>query len=239
MNGARPAAREAAYAAVGEAQAVETAARQELERRLALVGRGVSTRQSVEQAQRDYEVAQQHRKAAFAKYALVNDPARDEDVVIAKARVAAAQAAVDQARAELDKTVVRSPIDGTILRVHRRPGELVSTFFVDQPIVTVGDLSRLFVRAEIDETDIAKVAVGQPASVTAEAFGGTRFPGKVVRVGDMLGPKKVHTGDPAERTDTRVLDVMIELQTNTLPTGLRVNTFIQRPLLSAAPPSSG
>jgi len=110
---------------------------------------------------------------------------------------------------------------------------------VDQPIVTVGDLSRLNVRAEIDEADITKVAMGQPAYVTAESFGGRRFPGKVIRVGHMVGPKKVHTGEPSERTDTRVLEVLIQLETNTLPPGLRVNSFIDRPSVSATPPNAG
>jgi len=240
VNGARQAERDAAFAAVGEAEAVEKATHAELDRRLSLIAKGVATRQALEQAEQDFEVAEQHHKAALAKYALVNDPARPEDVEIAKARVAAAQAAVDQARAELDKTVIRSPIDGTVLRLHRRPGELLSTFFVDQPIVTVGDLSRLYVRAEIDETDIAKVAVGERAYVTAEAYGGTRFPGKVVRVGEMLGEKKVHTGDPMERADTRVLEVLIELDAaSTLRPGLRVNAFIERPAMSSQAPDEG
>src|SRR5437764_987079 len=158
----------------------------------------------------------------------------------AKARAAAAHAAVEQMRAVLDKTVVRSPIDGTVLRVHRRPGELVSTFFVDQPIVTVGDLSKLYVRAEVDETDIANVARGQSAYVTADAYGATRFAGKVVHVGEMLGQKTVHTGEPTERTDTRVLEVLIELDSpSMLRPGLRVNSFIQRPAVSARPQNSG
>lgn len=240
VNGARTAERDAAYAAVSEAEAVEKTTHAELDRRRSLITKGFATQQALEQAQQDYEVALQHRKAAFAKYLLVNDPAREEDVAIAKARVAAAHAAVEQARAELDKTVVRSPIDGTVLRVHRRPGELVSTFFVDQPIVTVGDLSKLYVRAEVDETDIAKVALGQFAYVTAEAYGEMRFAGKVVHVGEMLGQKKVHTGEPTERTDTRVLEVLIELASpGTLRPGLRVNSFIQQPAVSAQPQHAG
>ena len=240
LNGARTAERDAAYAAVAEAEAVEKTAQVELDRRRSLITKGFATHQALEQAEQDYEVAEQHRKAAFAKYMLVNDPAREEDVAIARARVAAAQAAVERSRAELGKTVVRSPIDGTVLRVHRRPGELVSTFFVDQPIVTVGDLSKLYVRAEVDETDIAKVVRGQPAYVTAEAYGETRFPGKVIHVGEMLGPKKVHTGEPAERVDTRVLEVLIELDSSgTLRPGLRVNSFIQQPAVSGRSQHAG
>ena len=240
INGARPAERDAAFAVVSEAEAVEKTTHAELDRRLSLLSKGVATHQAVEQAEQDFEVAQQHHKAAFAKYALVNDPPRQEDVEIAEARVAEAQAAVDHAHADLEKTVIRSPIDGTVLRVHRRAGELMSTFFVDQPIVTIGDLSTLNVRAEIDETDVAKVAVGETAYVTAEAYGGMRFSGKVVRVGEMLGPKKVHTGEPAERTDTRVLEVLIQLDTQgTLRPGLRVNSFIERPAVSAEPPAPG
>lgn len=238
VNGARPAERDGALAAVDEADAVEKAAHAELDRRLGLVGKGVVTREALEQAQRDFDVAHQRTKVASAKYALLNDPPRQEDVEIAKARVEAGQAEVDQARAELEKTVVRSPIDGTVLRVDRHAGELVSTLLADQSIVTLGDLSTLDVRAEVDEADIAKVAVGQVAYVTAGAFGTKRFPGKVIRVGEMLGRKRVFTGDPTERTDVRVLEVLIELdEPGGLRPGLRVDTFVQQAPQSSA--SSG
>jgi HlyD family secretion protein len=62
---------------------------------------------------------------------------------------------------------------------------------------------------------------------TAEAFGHRRFNDRIVRMGQMLGRKNVRTDDPAERADTKVLEVLIELEGGApLPPGLRVDVFV-------------
>ena len=126
----------------------------------------------------------------------------------------------------LDKTVVRSPIDGVVLRRHAKPGESVSTQF-DSPVVTLADRSSVRVRMDVDETDIARIRVGQAAFVTADAFGTRRFPGHVLRVGQLLGKKNVRTDEPNERIDQKVLETLIELEDGRdLPIGLRVRAFL-------------
>jgi len=228
QNGALPAERAAALAAVAEAEAVEKQTASEFERQRTLGTQNVASKSAVDQAQRAYAVARERHKAALDQYALINDPARAEDVAIAEARVDAARAARDQAQAELSKTVIRSPIDGVVLRTYRHPGELMSVF-LDQPILTMGDVSKLYVRAEVDEADIAKVEDGLSAYVTADAYGDQRFYGSVERVGEVLGKKNVFTDDPKERADTKVLEVLIALDMpNPLRPGLRVNAFITR-----------
>jgi HlyD family secretion protein len=126
----------------------------------------------------------------------------------------------------LSRTIIRSPIDGSILRKHMRAGEAIPDT-VEAPIVTIGDNSVLRVRAEIDEADIAKVTVGQRAYVTADAYGGRKFWGKVVRVGLMMGTRQIRTDRPAERVDKKTLEALIELDPgHQLPAGLRVDAFI-------------
>jgi multidrug resistance efflux pump len=129
----------------------------------------------------------------------------------------------------LEKTILRSPIDGVVLHRFRREGEAVS----DQPptpVVKLGDVSRLRVRVDIDETDIAKVAVGQAAYVTADAWPGQRFEGRVLRLGQRLGRKTLRTDDPAERNDSKILETLVELAPATrLPVGLRVDVFVLAP----------
>jgi len=94
-------------------------------------------------------------------------------------------------------------------------------------VFTVADMRRLRVRVDVDEHDVARVAAGQPAWVTADAYGGRRFEGTVVRVGSLLGRKNIRTDEPAEKVDTRVLETLIELSANArLPVGLRVDAFI-------------
>ena len=68
------------------------------------------------------------------------------------------------------------------------------------------------VRVDVDEADVARVRVGQPAYVTADAFGTRRFNGRVMRVGQMLGRKNVRTDEPSERVDQKVLETLVELE---------------------------
>ena len=126
----------------------------------------------------------------------------------------------------LEKTIVRSPIDGVVLRRHAKAGESVSTQF-DSPIVTLADRSAVRVRVDVDETDVARLHVGQAAYVTADAFGTRRFPGKVIRVGQLLGKKNVRTDEPTERVDQKVLETLVELEDGKdLPLGLRVRAYL-------------
>src|SRR5260370_9688217 len=95
------------------------------------------------------------------------------------------------------------------------------------PILTIGDRNILRVRVDVDETDVSKVRVGQKAYVTAGAFGKQKFWGRVVRVGQQLGPKNVRTDEPTERVDTKILETLVELDPGTqLPDGLRVDASI-------------
>jgi HlyD family secretion protein len=225
-NGARQQDRDVAQAALQEAEAAVKYATIDRQRRHALVANGFAPRADVDRADRDYNVAVQQRDAAAQRFSLVNDPARDEDLTVAQAQVDVARADRDKAKADLSQAVIRSPIDGTVLRVHRREGEVVS-LFIDPRIVTVGDLSRLQVRADIDESDIGKLQLGMPAYVTADAFGDERFSGHVVKIGRMLGKKNIQTDEPKEHMDTKILEVVIALDDGgRLPPGLRVNAFL-------------
>ena len=106
----------------------------------------------------------------------------------------------------------------------------MSTQF-DSPIVTLADRSRVRVRVDVDEADVARLREGQSAYVTADAFGDRRFAGRVVRVGQMLGRKNVRTDEPTERVDTKILETLIELiDGGDLPLGLRVQAFINAPM---------
>ena len=74
---------------------------------------------------------------------------------------------------------------------------------------------------------MAKVEVGQRAFVTADAFGTRRFPGKVVRVGQLLGRKNFRTDEPTERVDTKILETLVLLDDgHELPIGLRVQAYV-------------
>lgn len=227
LNGARSQERRAAEASMQAAKAVWETARREADRRRNLADRDMISRDEAERYQRAYQVAQAEYERSFEEFSLVDADAREEDRRRAEAAVAAAKAQLTEARAYLEKTYIRSPLDGIILRKLRHPGESVSTQF-DSPIVTLADDSSLRVRLDVDETDVGRLRVGQPAYVTAEAFGAQRFTGHLIRVGKILGRKNVRTEEPSERVDTKILETLMELDPGqTLPLGLRVDAYVQ------------
>lgn len=226
VNGARAQERGAASAELAEAEAILTNARAERERRQNLLRERVISRAEADEADRVERVARARVDAARQRVDLINADAREEDRARAESEVSLARARLAEARALYEKTFVRAPIDGVILRRHRKAGESVSTQF-DTPIVTMADDAVRRVRVDVDEADVAGISVGQQAYVTADAFGDRRFPGRVIRISHLLGRKNVRTDEPTERVDTKVLETLVQLDDGReLPLGLRVQAFI-------------
>jgi HlyD family secretion protein len=228
INGARRQERDEAWSSVDEARAVTENAQSELQRRQQLFTAGVVSREELDRYARAADVAKAKYQAAVEQHSLVDDHAREEDRSLAEADLQLARSQLEEAQARYEKTFVRSPIDGSVLRKHHRSGESVSnSSTVPDPILTIGDRKTLRVRMDVDETDVSKVRIGQKAYVTADAFGKQKFWGRVVRVGQQLGPKNVRTDEPTERVDTKILETLVELDPGTqLPDGLRVDAFV-------------
>ena len=221
--GAREQEIEAAKAELREAEAVAANARASFDRRTALGVKQIVSREVVDQARADRDTAEARRDLLAQKLSLLTAPPRSEDVAIAEANVRAARAKFAEITAQIEKTIVRAPIDGVILKLYRRAGETVSNL-PPTPIAIVGDTSRLRVRADIDEADVAQIALGQTVWVTADAYGDKRFRGTVDQIGVQLGRKNFRNDNPEERVDTKILEVMIALEPGVqLPIGLPVD----------------
>jgi ABC exporter DevB family membrane fusion protein len=176
------------------------------------------------------KVADAQAAAAKARSASIAHGTRVELIEEASAAIALAQAELDSAKVALDQTLLRAPTAGTILRRTAEVGALV-TLMPPQVVVTMADVKELEIRAEIDEADIAAIAVGQPAYATADAFGDQKFPVRIVRVTDELGRKTVRDDDPRARVDTRVLEVIARFDgtpTTKLPLGLRMSVHVSK-----------
>jgi HlyD family secretion protein len=225
LHGARPEERREARAAVTETEANLDLARREFDRKVPLVKSGASTQAALDQATSTLNAIEAHRIVMSERLAVMEAGSRVEDIEAARALVGLAEANVALAEALLDKTFIRSPVTGSVLHRYRAAGEAVGNM-PPTPIAVVGDLSRLRVRAEVDETDVGRVAAGQRVEVTADAYPDRKFGGTVFRVSSRLGGKAVQTGRPAEKVDTKVLQVLIDLDPGTmLPIGLRVDAY--------------
>lgn len=235
--GARDQERGEAEASLRAAEATATLARAQLDRQKVLVDKAVS-RASLDKAQSDYDAAESQRQALAEKLSLVEAPPRPEDVAIAQAQVQAAEARVASAKGLLEKTFIKSPISGTVLRRYEKAGETVG-LLPPTPIFQIADLSHLRVRAQIDEADVGRIAVGQKVSITADAYGSRRFTGRVSRIGLIMGPKNFRTEKPGERVDTNVLEALIDLDpTIKMPIGFRVDVIFSDQESEAQLPSA-
>jgi RND family efflux transporter MFP subunit len=135
-----------------------------------------------------------------------------------------ARASLDRARAELELSTVRAPIDGQVLEVHARAGERVGP----DGIVELGETSAMYAVAEVYETDVGRVRVGQPAVVRSPALP-RELGGEVERIGLKIGKKDVLSTDPVADADARVVEVEIRLAEPELAatlTNLRVEVLI-------------
>ncbi len=121
-----------------------------------------------------------------------------------------ARADLTLALAALEKTRIRAPIDGGVLQVDARKGELAVPA-ADSNLVVLGDVSSLRVRAELDEQDIGRMRVGQRVQVRTAAFPGRDFEGKVSAIARIVGPGKINSRAPRKFSDVEVLEVVVDL----------------------------
>jgi HlyD family secretion protein len=136
---------------------------------------------------------------------------RPVDVRVAEIELERATIAVEQRRADLEDTKVKVPIDGQILRVNTRVGEQVNT---QKGIVELGQTQEMYAIAEVYETDIGKVRIGQPATISSEYGGFTgNLTGTVEHLGLQIGTKQLSEAaeDPTQDKNSRIVEVKIRL----------------------------
>ncbi|MEO1006011.1 MAG: ABC exporter membrane fusion protein [Cyanobacteria bacterium J06638_38] len=142
-------------------------------------------------------------KATLDKIAEV----RPVDVAIADAEVRQAQAAVKTAQAELDRAYIKSPQVGRVIKILTRPGEVVSS---NEGIARIGQTSEMYAVAEVYESDITKVQLGQSATITSSALS-EQLAGKVASIGLEIARQEVVNTDPTANIDAKVVEVKVKL----------------------------
>jgi HlyD family secretion protein len=165
-----------------------------LERQRALAADGLVSRSDLERAQEDREVAAARLEAGRRDEELLAQGARPERRSRAEAALAEAQAALDLAEAQVDQTVIRSPIEGVVTTQHTQVGELVSAGYgggASAAIVTIADVSRLVIAIDVPHADLGRIRLGQPVRVESEALGGQSFPGRVSWIGPEANRQKL------------------------------------------------
>jgi RND family efflux transporter MFP subunit len=130
------------------------------------------------------------------------------NLAAARARTAAVAAEVERLEAALAKRSIRAPIGGVVITRYVEPGEVIPPA---TRLVTIADLDRMRVEAQVDEYDIDRIEVGEPVIITAEGYEGRDWMGSVESIPDAVVPRQLRPEDPARPSDTRVLLVKIAL----------------------------
>jgi HlyD family secretion protein len=138
-----------------------------------------------------------------------------------QAAVAVAQAALEEARYNLELTIIRAPADGRVARRYANPGAGASTLNVSNMFDLEPDAPRI-IRAEIAETSLPHVAIGQTVQISPESDPAKVFSGKVLRQAAVFGARKLQSDDPTERTDDRVVEVVVSADNTPFLIGQRV-----------------
>ncbi len=143
------------------------------------------------------------------------------------AAVEVAQTQLAQAKFALEQTIIRAPIDGKIVRRYANPGVGASTLNVTA-MFDLEPATRRIVRAEVSESAQPFVAVGQKVQLVAEADQSKSYPGQVLRIAPVFGQRKLQSDDPSQRTDDRVVEVVVSADGAPFLIGQRVLVKFQK-----------
>jgi len=138
-----------------------------------------------------------------------------------RAAIATAQAALEEARYNLELTIIRAPTDGRIARRYANPGAGASTLNVSNMFDLEPEAPRI-VRAEIAESALPHVAIGQTVQIAPESEPTKIYSGKVLRRAAVFGARKLQSDDPSERADDRVVEVVVSADSAPFLIGQRV-----------------
>jgi HlyD family secretion protein len=210
------------------------------ERRVQMFADGIIAREDLDTAQATYDqaVASLEAAQAMANSAQANviSLQAQRDVVqtqnaTAQAQVKQAQASLEQANIDLEHTEIRAPVDGTVIARNMDVGQTVAASFSAPTIFQIAqDLTKMQVDANIDESDIGRVMVGQSVTFTVDAYPGTLFPGAVTQIRKApLNVQNVITYDVVIQVDNPDLKLFPGMTANVRITSDRLSGVLKIP----------
>ncbi len=178
-------------------------ARRELDRTRRLFEGGAVSAQQLELHQTALTLAQSDYESAVERLQILESGFRSEQVAAQRSVLAQSRAAVAQSEAVLENALVRAPFDGIVTLRHREPGE---TAPAGAPVVTVLDPGDRWIRIYVPENRVGRLSIGMDATITADAFDGRTYQGRVVFIADEaeFTPRNVQTTEERVKLVYRV-----------------------------------
>jgi len=185
-QGARPQEKAQVAAAVDQASANYETAKANYDRMRMLFETGAVSQAQLDAAKLQVDVARSQLEAARQQQSLVRTGARPEEIEMARAQVAQAQAAVSLIQVQIANTTITSPMAGIVTRRSIERGEMAAP---GVPLFIVAKISAVYAVLDVSETDLGKVRQGQPVSVRVDSFPGRLFQGTVRDIAEAGDPR--------------------------------------------------
>lgn len=189
QNGSRPQEIQQAQHNLDEARATLANDKITLDRTKDLVKQGVLSRQALDDATAKYEASQQRVNSLQQVFTLAKIGPRPEEIARAKGTLLQAEGQRDYAKSQLDATVIRAPVSGTILERTAEKGELITAQFASAAeggpqgsVVSLADLNDIQVELDIAQDDFAKLSPKQRGIVTVDAFPDRKYQGQIAEI---------------------------------------------------------
>jgi len=157
----------------------------------------------------------------------------------ATAKVAQMQTQADATATDLERLTVRAPVDGQVMQLKTHLGEYAQTGVLEQPLIFFGNVEPLNVRTDVDENEAWRVRSGAPATGYLRGNKAITTPLTFVRFEPYVIPKVSLTGEPTERVDTRVMQVIYSFHSGDLSikAGQQMDVYIDAQPVAGLTPS--
>lgn len=222
--GARPQEIEQARAVLQRAETERDLADKTLQRNRDLYQEKSLSRAALDESDAAHKVAVARVAEADEKLKLLQAGPRRETLAQLDAEVAAAAANIKYIRTMIAKSRVTSPIDGTVIERYLDEGEVVMP---EKPIAVIADTTKLRINAEVDETDAGRLHLGDLAEVSAYAYPGKVFKGRIEEIARYVGKREIKPNNPAVNLGLKIIQVKLELLEPTpLQLGMTVDVRI-------------
>lgn len=178
----------------------------------------------------NYEASQAKMEQVQADADKIKAGTWKPDLEISQLEIQQAKANVERIQAEIQRTVIRSPIEGTVLQIQVHEGEFPPQDSLRMPIMILGNIDELYLRVSINQFDIPSFSATASAIAFLQGNSKVSFPLEFVRVEPLLVKKSNLTNDITEQVDTRVLQVIyrIKKEAERVYVGQQMDVFIEK-----------
>lgn len=231
--GYRPQELKQALTRINEAEIALGLAEREYERARRLRKAGSISERALDAKRTEYLMAKERLQRAREYYDLIKSGAREEEIEAARARVEAAKKQLEVLKVKLSYSKLMSPIDGIVLSKNAEIGEMV---LPGSPVVTIGNIRKMWMKGYINEIYLGRVKLGQKAEIRSDSFPAKRYPGRVMYISSKaeFTPKNVQTREQRVKL-VYMIKISVDNPSGELKIGMPVDAELK---IAGGPPVS-